>query len=75
MIGDAAKNQIAMNAKYVVFDAKRLIGRQFSDLVVQEDTKHWSVEVDRAAGDNQQIHVEFKGRRSGSHPKRFLRWF
>ena len=26
MIGDAAKNQIAMNVKNTVFDAKRLIG-------------------------------------------------
>ena len=31
LIGDAAKNQVAMNPENTVFDAKRLIGRHFSD--------------------------------------------
>ena len=31
LIGDAAKNQVAMNPSNTVFDAKRLIGRKFSD--------------------------------------------
>ena len=35
LIGDAAKNQVAMNPTNTVFDAKRLIGRKFNDAVVQ----------------------------------------
>ena len=31
LIGDAARNQIAMNVATAVFDAKRLIGLWFSD--------------------------------------------
>ncbi len=31
LLGDAAKNQVAMNAFNTVFDAKRLIGRKFTD--------------------------------------------
>jgi len=45
LIGDAAKNQVAMNATNTVFDAKRLIGRKFSDAAVQSDMKHWPFTV------------------------------
>ena len=45
LIGDAAKNQVAMNPENTVFDAKRLIGRKISDPVVQADMKHWPFKV------------------------------
>lgn len=41
LIGDAAKNQVAMNPQNTIFDAKRLIGRKFQDSSVQQDMKHW----------------------------------
>lgn len=60
LIGDAAKNQVAMNPHNTVFDAKRLIGRKFDDAVVQADMKHWPFKV---IGENTKpkIVVEFKG--------------
>merc|ERR1712144_115101 len=45
LIGDAAKNQCAMNPKHTVFDAKRLIGRKMADPVVHSDMKHWPFAV------------------------------
>jgi len=45
LIGDAAKNQVAMNPTNTVFDAKRLIGRKYDDATVQQDKKHWSFNV------------------------------
>ena len=39
MVGDAAKNQLTTNPENTVFDAKRLIGREFSDKTVQADIK------------------------------------
>ena len=61
LIGDAAKNQVAMNASNTVFDAKRLIGRKFTDPVVQSDMKHWPFTVKSAAGRKPVIEVRFKG--------------
>ena len=60
LIGDAAKNQAAMNPSNTVFDAKRLIGRKFNDDAVQSDMKHWSFDVVDESG-RPKIEVEFKG--------------
>ncbi|KAJ1431683.1 heat shock protein 70 family, partial [Ochromonadaceae sp. CCMP2298] len=61
LIGDAAKNQVAQNARNTVFDAKRLIGRKFSDDVVQADMKHWPFKVKKGPADKPLIEVVFKG--------------
>ena len=61
LIGDAAKNQTAMNPKNTVFDAKRLIGRKFSDQQVQDDMKDWSYKVIPGPSDKPMIEVEFNG--------------
>lgn len=61
LIGDAAKNQVAMNPVNTVFDAKRLIGRRFSDQVVQEDMKHWPFKVVKKDGDKPYIQVTYMG--------------
>jgi len=45
LIGDAAKNQVAMNPTNTIFDAKRLIGRKFTDSTVQADMKHWPFKI------------------------------
>ncbi|GFF42962.1 heat shock 70 kDa protein [Aspergillus udagawae] len=60
LIGDAAKNQVAMNPHNTVFDAKRLIGRRFQDAEVQSDMKHWPFKVIEKAS-KPVIEVEFKG--------------
>jgi heat shock protein 1/8 len=60
LIGDAAKNQVAMNAENTVFDAKRLIGRKYSDPDVQGDMKNWPFKVLNVGGDKPGIRVSFK---------------
>ncbi|CAF1341357.1 unnamed protein product [Rotaria sp. Silwood1] len=59
LIGDAAKNQIAMNPSNTIFDAKRLIGRKFDDVTVQSDMKHWPFKVINHNG-KPKIQVEYK---------------
>lgn len=50
LIGDAAKNQVAMNPTNTIFDAKRLIGRKFDDPSVQQDSKHWPFSIENKDG-------------------------
>src|ERR1700722_5830044 len=57
LIGDAAKNQAAMNATNTVFDAKRLIGRNFTDASVQGDMKHWPFKVVEGSAGKPMIQV------------------
>jgi heat shock 70kDa protein 1/2/6/8 len=59
LIGDAAKNQVAMNPSNTIFDAKRLIGRKFTDATVQADMKHWPFTVKEIDG-RPKIEVEYK---------------
>lgn len=50
LVGDSAKNQVAMNPENTVFDAKRFIGRQFKDPAVQADMKHLPFKVTSKGG-------------------------
>ncbi|KNC85609.1 hsp70-like protein [Sphaeroforma arctica JP610] len=60
LMGDAAKNQVAMNPHNTVFDAKRLIGRRFNDPSVSADAKHFPFKI--VDKDNKpMIQVEYKG--------------
>ncbi|VAI24213.1 unnamed protein product [Triticum turgidum subsp. durum] len=61
LIGDAAKNQVAMNPINTVFDAKRLIGRRFADAPVQSDIKMWPYKVIPGPADKPMIVVQYKG--------------
>ena len=59
MVGEAAKNQAAMNPTNTVFDTHRLIGRKFSEGTVQRDIKLWPFKVLNNNG-KPQIEVEYK---------------
>jgi len=68
LIGDAAKNQVAMNPTNTIFDAKRLIGRNFSDSSVQSDMKHWPFKV-RSEGGKPRLEVEYKAEERSFTPE------
>merc|ERR1712013_436367 len=59
LIGDPAKNQVAINPTNTIFDAKRLIGRKFEDSTVQADMKHWPFKV-VDVGTKPKLEVEYK---------------
>ena len=69
LIGDAAKNQAAMNASNTVFDAKRLIGRKFDSAEIQSDMKHWPFTVKPDSTGKPVINVTFKGESKDFKPE------
>ncbi|XP_041481534.1 heat shock 70 kDa protein IV-like [Lytechinus variegatus] len=68
LIGDAAKNQVAMNPKNTIFDAKRLIGRRFTDDNVQADMKHWPFTVTNKGG-KPMLQAEYMGEKKIMAPE------
>ena len=61
LVGESAKNQIATNPRNTIFDAKRLIGRRFSEDVVQNDMKLWPFKVVQKEGDKPYFEVQYRG--------------
>jgi len=68
LIGDAAKNQAALNPVNTVFDAKRLIGQRFDHSTVQADLKHWPFKV-ISEGGKPKIQVDYKGETKAFFPE------
>ncbi|CAL4943990.1 unnamed protein product [Urochloa decumbens] len=50
LVGEAAKNQAALNPERTIFDIKRLIGRRFDDEEVQRDIKYLPYKVVNKGG-------------------------
>ncbi|KAL6145932.1 hypothetical protein ACLB2K_056615 [Fragaria x ananassa] len=61
LVGDAAFNQVIKNPINSVFDAKRLIGRKFSDDSVQNDMKLWPFKVIEGVDGKPMIVVTHEG--------------
>merc|ERR1719431_823464 len=68
LIGDAAKNQVAMNPTNTIFDAKRLISRKFADTSVQADMKLWPFTVVDVGG-KPKLKVEYKSEEKTFNPE------
>ena len=60
LIGDAAKNQAAMNPENTIYDAKRLIRRKFDDENLQKDKKLLSYDIIKDDGGKPLIEVSYK---------------
>ncbi|CAD7969496.1 unnamed protein product [Amoebophrya sp. A25] len=70
LIGDAAKNQASRNPTNTVYDAKRLLGRKFTDAEVQQDLKLWPFKVVPGGTDGScQIKVTHQGKEKLLRPE------
>jgi L1 cell adhesion molecule like protein len=69
LVGDAARNQMTSNVKNTIYDAKRLIGRKFSDPVVQKDIQLWPFVVKGDEHDKPYYEVEYMGEKQKFYPE------
>jgi len=69
LIGDASKSAAAAHPRATVFDAKRMIGRAFSDPVLQGDLKHFPYDVIDDGKGRPQICVETKDGQKKFYPE------
>lgn len=69
LVGDAAKNQATLNPLNTIYDAKRLIGRKFTDPTVQNDIKLWPFEVIADANNKPQIVADYQGEKKKFYPE------
>jgi heat shock 70kDa protein 1/2/6/8 len=69
LIGDGAKTLVAVNPTNTVYDAKRLIGRRYSESTVQDDIKHWPFTVECSTGDKPVIVVNYMGEKKRFSPE------
>ena len=58
LVGQPAKTQAALNPKNTVYDAKRLLGRKFTDETVQSDMKHFSFDLIADSNNQPQIKLQ-----------------
>jgi heat shock protein 5 len=68
LIGDAAKNQASLNPVNTIFDAKRFIGRRFTDKTVQHDKKLLPFKIINSGG-KPAVEVEVKGETKSFAPE------
>ncbi|CAG7824807.1 unnamed protein product [Allacma fusca] len=65
-VGEAAKDQAFRRPESTIFDAKRLIGRKFSDNIVKQDMELWPFQV---IGDNDQPRIKIPGHQNSYRPE------
>ena len=61
LIGETAKQQVTFNAKNTLYDIKRIIGKQYSDPLIQEDINDYSFTIIPDNHDRPMIEVELNG--------------
>ncbi len=69
LIGDSAKNQASVNSENTIFDAKRLIGKKFSDATVQKDMSLWPFTVKSGPSEKCIIEATFKNEKKTFQPE------
>ena len=69
LIGDSAKSLSCSNYKNTIYDAKRLIGRNYNDKYVKNDIGNWPFKVKKNSNNKPIISVKYKGQKKTFTPE------
>lgn len=69
LIGDGAKNQASMNPTNTIYDAKRLIGRNFDDINLQSDIKQFPFNVVDGGNNKPVVEASYRGEKKTYRPE------
>jgi heat shock 70kDa protein 1/2/6/8 len=69
LIGDSAKNQSSSNSSNTIYDAKRLIGRKYSDPIMKNEISNFPFTVKSDENDKPKIVVNYKNEEKEFHPE------
>jgi len=68
-IGEVAKNMAGQNPRNTVYDAKRLIGRNFNDETIQKDLEHYTYKIISDKNNKPKILVEYLDEEKEFYPE------
>lgn len=68
-IGEAARNNAGLYPQNTIYDIKRLIGRKFSDKLIQNDLKHLFYSIVSDEHDRPCVNVDFMGENKTFSPE------
>tara|TARA_Y100000817_G_scaffold309568_1_gene298924 strand:- start:571 stop:2517 length:1947 start_codon:yes stop_codon:yes gene_type:complete len=69
LIGDGAKNQASINPTNTIYDAKRLIGRNFNDINLQSDIKQFPFSVVDGGNNKPVVEASYRGEKKTYRPE------
>lgn len=72
IVGDAARDQVTINPANTVYDFKRLIGRKFSDPILQREKRRWPFQLVADHKDRPKVEVHFKGETKTFYPEELI---
>ena len=72
LIGSAALNQAARNPTNTIFDARRLIGRNYNDDAIQSDIAFWPFSLKSLANGRPVIEVTFKNEKKSLYAEEIM---
>ena len=75
IFGDEAKNQASINPENTIFDFLQVVGREFSDPVIQKDKLYWPFKIIQGDKNQPLFSVNYQGRTKNFNVEELITMF